>query len=233
MENIFSILAASRQANSQAMDSAGRQLAPIRAIVSSNDDPEGDRRVRVTDPACPELETNWLRRMVSCPGLDAPLPPIGSSVVVHFVDGDPTDGVYTPIMNDTNPPLGKDDPIRDHYESVPGDRVSSTGKARRETVEETYTIKVGVSFRLENAIGAYIELAASGQVIISDSFGHKLTLGAGGLNNLLEWDMAGANVQFKNCGDMQISQTSSGFKTIATVTAPDSHGDTLTGAGWK
>jgi hypothetical protein len=232
MNSIFEILHSSQQANQHALDQVGRMPYPILGVVVRNVDPQSDRRIKIADPANPALESHWLRRAIGFPGFDPPLPEIGQTVLCYWIDGDPANGWYQSVNNATNPPFNKQNDAQDLYQNVPGRQETSTGGDRKETVSKAYTIQVGQSFRLQNDAGAYIELASNGVVTIADAFNHKITLGSGGLNNLLEWDLGGASIRVKNASDFTISTSESGYKSIASIGAPDSRGDTLTGRGW-
>lgn len=232
MSKIFEILAKSQQASQYAIDQKGRNPYPTLAVVTNVEDPENLRRVKVSDPSSPGLDTDWLIRLNLIPDYDPVLPNIGDTVLVFWVDGDPSNGLYMSIQNATNPPLDKVDPVNDQSQNVQGNSNNNVGKDRKDTVNKVYTIEVGESFRLQNSAGAYIELATSGVVIISDAFGHKMTFGAGSGNNAIEWDMGSSTLKIKNCSDLQVSQTASGYKSVATVGAVDSRGDTIVNRGW-
>jgi Type VI secretion system/phage-baseplate injector OB domain len=230
MQKIFKILASSVQANQQALDSVGRSPYPTLGVVVRNEDPDKERRVKISDPTNPGLESHWLRRVNPFPGFDPPLPGIGDTVLCYWVEGDPSVGFYQSIGNATNKPFQKDSASDDLYQDVPGRQECSTGKDRMETVSKTYTIQVGESFRLQNDAGAYIELATNGVVTIADAFGHRISLGS--IGSALKWDLAGGQLEIVNASDMKISTSSSGGKSIASVGAPDTRGDTLVSRGW-
>lgn len=143
MDGIFQILTAAQQSSQYALDQSGRYNAPIRSIVTNNQDPEKRRRVKVSDPACPGLETHWIRPIRSESYIDCVLPDIGATVICWFVDGNPIDGYYLPVQNDTNPPFSKADPIKDRWQNVPGISRSDVGKDRLDNTSNNHTIKVG------------------------------------------------------------------------------------------
>ena len=186
-----------------AADNEGRANHPYHASVSNNEDPLKQRRIKVVDPLT-ALETTWLRRLVPCKSTDDPLPTIGSTVLVLSIDGLVTNGWYLECLNDTNPPLDKIDPQNDAYRVVAG--------AQNERTDRERVISVGESLTLQNDAGASIELAANGNVVITDSVGNSMTL-AGGIS------FSTSSLRVDN-------------KEIATVGAPDTGGDTLTDRGW-
>lgn len=143
MDAIFQILISAQQASQYALDQTGRYNAPIRAIVTNNVDPEKRRRVRVSDPACPGLETYWIRPVRSESYIDCVLPDVGATVICWFVDGNPIDGYYLPVQNDTNPPFDKADPIKDRWQNVPGISRSDVGKDRLDNTSNNHVETVG------------------------------------------------------------------------------------------
>lgn len=177
---------------------------PYLAVVTNNVDPQNRRRIKASDPAAPGLETDWLRRLLPYPQTDPPLPAIGSTVIVFSIDGDPVNGWYLQCVNDTNPVLGKSDAIADSHTVIPGDVDERTDGHR--------VINVGKSLTLKNDAGASIELAASGDVVISDAGGNTITLAAA-----ITFDTASLVV---------------GGKQIATVDALDNNLDYLVTKGW-
>ena len=180
MNQIFELLFSAAKAAPHAIDRSNRQDMAILGAVSNNDDPDGLRRIKITDPASPGLESHWLRRIAPAPGYDLPMPEIGQTVRVLFVEGDPSQGWYSSCINLTNPPLIKKDPIRDAAFSYPGERVT--------TIAQSDLLKVSKNIKLENGVGAFIEMTAEGNVIIGDAFGKKITMA----NGLLTIDLNGA-----------------------------------------
>jgi hypothetical protein len=244
MDGIFNALHRGQAAAQQALDTQGRAMAPVLAVVTNNGDPEGLRRVRVALPQAPAIESPWLRRSLPWPYVDPPLPAIGQTVLVFSVDGDTMNGWYQSVSNEPNPPMGKSDAVADYWDSVPGNRRLGTGgdyasvidgdesreaqsrvttlKGKDELRADT-TIKVeaGQSIRYETDSGASFELTATGFVVFRDVLGHEIRLGAGGA---LTWE----------CTDIRFicnSATING-KQIATIGAVDSRGDSLISKGW-
>lgn len=140
---LFDDLFQATKAAPLALDLEGRSYAPYLAIVTNNADPQGDRRIKVTQPGAPTLETDWIRRLQPSPYIDPPLPPVGSTVLVLSIDGDTTNGWYLQCVNQTNPPLAKADPISDHHQRVPGDQSINVGSTFTLTVDGGASITVG------------------------------------------------------------------------------------------
>lgn len=138
MSPIFDALFKSVTSAPLALDLSQRAIAPYLAIVTRHGD---DRLIKVSSPTVPELETHWLRRLVIFPGFDPPLPPVGSTVVVFSIDGDPLNGWYVQCVNATNPPLDKGDQALDLASLVRGDQTETTEKNRTITVEGTLTLR--------------------------------------------------------------------------------------------
>ncbi|MGJ3244932.1 MAG: phage baseplate assembly protein V [Elainellaceae cyanobacterium] len=208
MNKLFEILATSEVANRQALDSIGRQSYPIKAVVTNNNDPKSQRRIKVSDPAVPSLSSYWFRRLASSPFKDEPLPPVGSTVYVFFADGDPSDGFYLPLVNNTNPPLDKGDAINDHYEEIPGDR----------------NIFVAGKFTLKNEAGIKVHGSDDGTYSIENASSTKITIQPSGA---IEIDASGNTFSITNASDATIEG-----KSVATIGAVDTSGDALITRGW-
>lgn len=226
METIFQLLHQTKQANQRALDQVGRVNHPTLCTVTDNSDPEGKRRIRVSDPAKPGLSSDWLRRLTSTPYEDAPLPPVGSTVMALFDGGDETRGWYLECQNATNPNFPKESPQEDLWREVPG--------SRRDRTDKNQTISVGQKLRLQNDAGAYLELHESGAVILGDAFGNRLVLGgqsaaiAGVATNFLweggggncTWDLNGGTLSFADAANITINGSS-----IIVVGSTDSDND--------
>lgn len=122
LNTLFDALATAERASVVALDLEGRSLTLNFASVTDNLDPKNLRRLKVTTEADAGLiETDWLMHLNPYPGIDAPLPVIGSSVVVGFFDGDPHDGLWLgPVHNDTNAVHPKGSITQDKWEETPG-----------------------------------------------------------------------------------------------------------------
>jgi hypothetical protein len=217
MSNIFRTLAESQKANQLALDGLGRSFGLLFAIVSNTADPLQLRRIKCTTEAKGGLtETDWLMAMKVIPGYDPPIPPVGSSVIIAFIDGNPHDGVYLgSTINRTNPQdQAQSDPVRDNSQTIPGDSL--------ERIDQSLTIKVGKTFTLQNDAGAKVILNEDGHVILEDAFGNRMTLG-----ETLTISIPGQVMQVTGASDVTIAS-----KSVATIGAQDTRGDTLVSRGW-
>lgn len=244
---IFEILHNADRASKFALDLENRELFPTIAVVTNNKDPENKRRIKVALPASPGLESDWIRPLQTSPALDPPLPQVGSTVLYLSVDGT-LNSWYLNCLNDTNPPLDKDDPVIDHREKTLGKRILDVVKDYVIKVvqnlfidaEGNINIKAGQRVTISNTAGASITLHEAGVAILSDNLGNKVILG-GSTNGLgypsdiiceiltgnIRFNMNGNAVEFLNTGNIAINS-----KSVATVGALDSDGDTLINRGY-
>lgn len=211
MDSIFSILTAATQASQIANDLAGRAPYTTLGVVTDVDDPDDLRRVKATIGAKGGVySTDWLLRRLDAPGDDPPLPEVGQTISIEFIDGNPHQGIYSVLVNRVNEPQDKPSAQLDHHTRVEGERV----------------LKVGKSIRLQNDAGAYFELNEAGYVVLGDAFGHRWMLG-GPSGTEWTWDAAGASINVINAQDFTIAG-----KSIATIGAKDSDNDTIVQRGW-
>jgi hypothetical protein len=242
MHDLFKTIVSAEKANQRSLDTVGRSQYPVLATVTNNADPTQQRRIKVADPAKPALETTWLRRCLPQPHLDPPLPKVGTTVLIWYIDGKETNGWYAVCQNDTNPPKKKDNAQDDYWEDIPGKFTGEVGGDRSTTiqgkdserVEETQTISVGKQLTLKNDAGASLTLHESGAVVLEDAFGNKLVLGGatGSLGQTTDffWDTKTGNVRWNlndnelqiiNPGDVKIDGHS-----VIVVGSTDTDGDT-------
>ena len=172
MENaIFSILAQSQKVNQIGLDLFGRQFGLQFAIVTNCDDPLKLRRIKVTTESKGGLtETDWLMPVKVLPYYDPPIPPVGSSVIIAFLDGNPHDGVYLgSTINRTNPQdTDQSDPVADNSQVIPGDSRESIGGFfellikgyLKETVEKY--VEATVEEYVDLKIKSYVEATIDG-----------------------------------------------------------------------
>lgn len=234
MNRIFEILAQSERANQLAMESEGRVNYPILGIVTNNQDPEGRRRVKVNTALNPGLDTPWLTRICPNPFRDAPVPTLGQTVLIFYIDGLETKGCYLPLQNDTNPSYETSDPLQDLKEEIPGARDVSiqtddslvVGSNMEHRIEGNIDISCGTTVTIRNDSGATITLGNGGQVIITDSVGRQLRLG-GSISSDNIWDLNGFPLKLQNVPSATINGSE-----IATVGAVDDNGDALVTRGW-
>jgi hypothetical protein len=236
----------------------GRRIFPTTAIVVENADPEYRRRIKIADPAYSgKVTSNWILPIRVTENSDPPLPKVSQLVMVFYADGDPEKGYYLPLMPDTNPSRDKENPVNDHSEridgnrdvvvggsenlvtensqdnlvggeyklSVAGDISTHTESAINTRANEHIDISCGVSVTLRTDSGAFISLTSSGFVLIQDAQGRKITLG--GLGDNGQWDLNGYSLELLNASNVTIAG-----KSICTIGATDSRGDTLVTRGW-
>lgn len=76
-------------------------------IVADTDDPLELDRIQVLDASKGgKSKSDWLVRVLPFPSISPPLPEIGDTVLISYVEGDPHNGTYLGIpQNNTNPNL--------------------------------------------------------------------------------------------------------------------------------
>lgn len=195
LDEIFKTLHTATKANQIALDTLGRIPYPVLAVVTNNVDPASRRRIQVSDPAKPDLNSDWLRRVNPFPFIDPPVPKVGQTVLCFFVGGDELKGWYLSVTNDTNPPHDKQNPIEDLSLRVP----------------KNLTVHFGETAKITCDSGVEILIDTDGKVSIKAS---ELAIDA-------------PTVAFNNASSVSING-----KQVATVGAPDTRGDNLTGRGW-
>lgn len=164
MSRFFEVVNQAKQGSKLAADAlAGRDTSLRLGIVSKNLDPQGQRRIRVTTAAKGgTIESDWLRRVDLTPHRDVPVPEIGQTVLVGFIDSDPHKGVYLGLLtNDVNPPQDKQQPLLDHTEQTPGQHVLNVEK----------------DIVLQTSGGARITLEKGGNIVLEAGDGTTLMLG--------------------------------------------------------
>lgn len=217
-----------------------------------NDDPANLRRIKVALPANPALESDWMIRLQPHPFIDPPLPTIGQTVLIYYIEGLETQGCYLQLVNNTNPSLSKEDPIKDLSEEIPGNKVTDIKGNNSLTVEGKITTNAGdietssnqgitynaeEDFKVEvkqnilmNALQA-LTLQASQYVMLQAGtwmfklFSNGQSQMSGGV---LTIDCGGQGIHFTNCSTLSING-----KQIATTSATDSRGDQLVTSGWN
>ncbi|BAY64989.1 hypothetical protein NIES22_50900 [Calothrix brevissima NIES-22] len=242
MEQLFEILNNAQKASQIAFDLVGRINQATLGIVVNNQDPENKRRIKVSLPSSPQVQSDWLRRLSTSPNIDAPLPAIGMTVLVLFAEGVETNGYYLSLINQTNPPRDKESAQDDYSEAIPGNKVVEVGGNLDEVIsgdttqstsgnEEHRTdgnilIECGQAITLRTDSGASITLSSAGYVEIKDVLGRRIRLGGvGGVNN--QWDLAGYPLTVINATSFTING-----KEVATVDATTNEGDVITNRGW-
>lgn len=202
----------------------------------------------MSDPAKPGLSSDFLRRLSFLPYDDPPLPPIGSTVLCLFDNGDETRGWYIQCQNATNPAFEKESPQDDWWRETPGHKTELVGRDRQTTVkgedservEENQVISVGKQLTLQNDAGASLTLHESGAVILRDKWNNRMVLGgaSGGLGEPTDfvWETLSGNVRW-NLNNNQLNIVNAADVTIAeesviVVGSTDSDGDTNNNRGY-
>jgi len=238
-----------------AIDQKGRQLYPLVAAVSDNKDPDNKRRIKVSDPTKGgKVDSEWIKPMRIMPQLDTPMPRIGDSVLLLFLNGDPLDGLYIPMSNETNQPLDKVDPINDLSQIIPGNEIKKVIGNIETTIsgeiskfvngvsEEFYDKFYKLYSKAEMILSSKTSMLVQGDIIASlASQGCSVTL----TNGVITWSwangsktmtMVDGNVAMNLGGGtfsiIGASGASINGKQIATIGALDTRGDTLTTRGW-
>lgn len=235
---------------------ANRQPFPLIATVADNNDPEGRRRVKVYDPTKGnQYQTEWLLPLRIMPTHDTPMPRVNDTVLLIFINGDPQDALYLPYTNQINAPLEKENPIDDLVQQIPGNninnilgRLETTVKGAltkyvESTAEEYYNAFYKLYSKAETLIDAATQLTLTGQQLARiASTGCSITLAngvitwswAGGTKTMvmgsdgnLTIDMGGGQFNIVNANGLTVNN-----KSITTIGAVDSRGDTLTTKGW-
>jgi len=245
MNGLFGTIYGSKQASKTATELNGRNVYLQLAMVTDNNDNDretGRRRIKATTASKGgKVSTDWLTRCLAAPTVDEEMPKIGQTVLIGYIDGNPHKGVYFGVlMNGTNPPLEKGDAINDRRQAVTNDHHVTVGNNDtlevgldwQRTVKNNGTVSVGKSLRLQNDMGAYLELNEAGFAVLGDAFGHRWVLGGstggnGGSGSDWEWDANGASINIVNAGEFTVNG-----KSIASVGARDTDNDTLITRGW-
>jgi Type VI secretion system/phage-baseplate injector OB domain len=163
-------------------------------IVTDNADPDNLRRVLVASVDRGLNTSRWLPRVTGWDGLDNPIPPIGSTVVVADMLGDSVDGVVIGVLqsagNSNNPIPDKDDRPGDWYANLMGNLwqvVVGTWKlvTTRDitvtvdsTLSPTVLIKPNGEIKLSNSLGS-VTLLPTGYTVFVNPSG-TWSVGSGG-----------------------------------------------------
>jgi hypothetical protein len=225
----------------KADDLAERSLSSKLGVVVENDDPEGLRRIRCSFPDNPYLATYWFFRLNNAVDVDAPVPRVGHTVLVTFIDGDITKGCYQPITNAKNPSHSeiKENPLIDSSRVVFGNDYANINQSQEANVGENLHITVGTDYELTVSDkvtisaggGTKIEMKPDGTITLTAPT--KIELATPSVN--ISADGGGqANMNF-NADEISFTSTNSftvNGKAIATIGAVDNKGDYLVSKGW-
>ncbi|AUT00886.1 hypothetical protein CLI64_11025 [Nostoc sp. CENA543] len=241
---LFDLLLQAQRATQIALDQQGRVPYPTLGVVVSNQDPEGQRRIKVVTASNPLVQSDWIRRLVPYRQYDPPLPQVGQTVLILYADGLETNAYYLQIVNDTNPPLDKSDAIDDHASVIDGDRTASIKGDDTTTVDGSSTLEVSNDIT-NNCDGDFsvdseqninmqavqdLVLFASRYLRLQAGATNFIELGFDGTNRISgTWtiNLMGASINFINGSTVTLNG-----KSLATVGAIDSDGDTIVNKGW-
>ncbi len=209
MSQILSTLAELNRLKAQLAELPNRVYGLQIGIVTDNQDPLNQRRIKVSPQSKAGLApTDWLSHCNPAPAMDAPIPAVGSTVYFQFLDGDPHDGVWLGVThNDTNPPdPTQTDPVRDCAVEVPGnDRRTVIGDGTYQVVgdrvDETdlnHVVKVEQNYALTTSVGEVNLEAANNKVTITGLTEVRLEDGSGGYIV-----MAGGKLRFGNAAGQE------------------------------
>lgn len=239
MNQFFKALNQGNKGSQRSLDQSNRVVYPILGIVCETN---ADRRIKITDPANPKLASDWLKRLPILPGIDPPMPKIGSSVLCYFVDGLFSQGWYASVENDTNPPQEKEDPFLDHYQTIPGNFVTQIDKQGFHRYEKQVYISGGENVFIRNDMGASVELLKEGATKFSDAFGNYILVGGlsaglpGAVSDIeinfssggtVRFNLGGGSLNIVNAADVKINGAS-----VTVVGHLDDDGDIATTRGY-
>lgn len=110
LEKLFEMIYTSASITNNLKDLQGRITGTQPGIVLDRNDPETKARIKVTTANLGGVsETNWLERIQPFPFLSTPVPNVGDTVLIGYLDGDPHKGVYWGVFqNRLNPADDKD-----------------------------------------------------------------------------------------------------------------------------
>lgn len=167
MEQLFSVLRAATEAAKIANDQKGRSPFCQIALVTNNDDPLNRRRVKATlQSKGGKTETDWLYRIDPSPYHDPPIPRVGQTVIVFFIDGDPHNGVYLgTVTNQRNVERSLNLPVEDDGRLVEGEQIESIKLNRKATIGQNEDLTIGQSRVTQ--VGQDDTLTVSGDLTIN------------------------------------------------------------------
>lgn len=113
MSSFFETIYKASVTSNQLADLAGRVIGLALGIVSTNSDPDSLARIKVWEPSKgAKAETDWLYRVQPMSYISTPVPMVGQTVALGFIDGNPHQGVYLgTLQNFTNNVLGNPDQL--------------------------------------------------------------------------------------------------------------------------
>ena len=126
--------------------------------------------------------------------------------------------------------VGKDDSLTvkgDLTAAIDGDRSETTKGDGSERTDKTLVIEGGQSVTIKNDAGASLTLSTAGFIVLSDAFGHSITLSGGIGGTGVAWNLGGDSLNLVNVGDVTIDG-----RSVAVVGARDDEGDALVNRGY-
>ena len=210
---LLTALAGLDKLHSLAGDLEGRKDSALFATTTDANDPLSLRRVRATTADKGALTSHdYAMRSVPCPYWDPPMPRPGMALTLQNFDGNPHDPVYDGVMvNATNPPYAKVDPLNDDWRRIPGDSTLEVDKGIVWRVGAGWTVTTGEAITVESDGNVNI---VSAQVLTIEGDGGKIVIDASG------------NITLTCTGKVKI-----GSKEVAVVGAVDSAGHPLVTSG--
>lgn len=145
--NIFKDLHKVKQSAVLAENLRGRITGSKIGIVVENNDPDNQRRIKVQFDFMPKgVNSHWVMRASTSQGRDEPVPEIGQTVLIDFLNGDVTKGFYRVIQNLVNAPHEvKEDPLLDDSLIIDGNKyVKVTGKHDIASNSEVKTVETSI-----------------------------------------------------------------------------------------
>lgn len=166
-----------------ASDLEGRIIGIQLGVVTVNDDPENLRRIKCKFPQNPDLDSYWLMRSNPSHNIDVPVARIDDTVIVNFVQGDPSLGLYQVLENKVNLPHPTSDPLIDYSQIVEGsyflnvgaktnvesegDINLSSGDKLAVNVNQTIDIKSGDSITIKSNGIAILKINPNGSILLN------------------------------------------------------------------
>lgn len=250
MSNVLALLSRLATIEGQLQDLVSRTHSIQIATVT--DIRESDRTIKVTrESQGGQSQSDWIQAGRSTCYTDEPLPPIGTTVLIAAVEGNPHDlYLLRTLTNQTNVPDDRQsNPRSDHTEEIPGNKreaiaqesirevggnetIAIDGKYQVEvkggeiTINSKYglmNLKAMDRITIQNAAGAKITLLENGTVVLENSLGMRFTLG--GSNFAI--DLNGKPLNIVNAQNFTVNGAE-----IASVGAIDTDGDQIVSRGW-
>lgn len=239
----------------------GRAIGSKLGIVSVNEDPQHMRRIKVVFADKPGLDSYWIMRSANSHNLDYPVPKIGQTVRVEFIDGDITKGFYSVLENGVNKPHQTKNELIDYSQIVEGDfhlnvveeinrgaGKDINDKSLADINNEAVNVNIEASKAIKEEAGTTIDVNAGLKVTIKAGNTSILTVNANGTITLecplINIVSSAINFIGTDGGSGTININAANFnltnavnakingKSIATLDAVDNDGDTLISKGW-